>query len=627
MHYRLIPVLLYLFLVSSVLAQTSPDSLKTWTLPTVRVIINSPSDAIGQLTRVVSPTPAAANLKDALQNLPGISATQGSKDESNLRLRGFRKNEVKIMVDGRPLNNGYFGNVDLSKLAALDIREIQIIKGPVTPQYGTNCMGGVVNIITNSPRSDKWLSLESVIKRNNNQDYRLTLAHGFDGFSYNLSGAWQKTSGFMLSKDFTPTNFEGGGVRDNSGGTKLNLNGGVRCDLFDFHELSFDFNLSSMDDKNLPSSIYERKRRNYDYWLRESSGFSGKFQLNETMLLTALLAQDRAKDRLLEYNYAGGTEILSLDSSMQTDSYSFAPKLKIQLASNQSLDLGYRGELLLTTRKDNDYYLNWTDNRVQVHSAYAQYAQPLGSDWLLNSALGTVLSTNSETGKLQFMPEPALGIEYSGWKGTQSKLALGFSSTQPTLRQMFSASKGNPALKPQSAFKAELSHQNPLWGKTLSASGSVYYNRTRDLIDLYLGHYENIFRVDSYGAEAELVFTPHSLYQATLDYAWLDYLKTSDYRLTETPPHALDISQTVKLPWHLTLNMNSAYRHSRLSQDDSGNYHTLKAYWKHDASLHLPYKTMSLELGCENILDEDYQGEYGFPEPGRDYYFSVKVAL
>jgi len=627
MFRKLIPALFCSLLAFGLAARQSPDSLKTWTLPTVRVIINSPSEAIGQLLRVESPYSQASSLKDALQNLPGISATLGSKDESNLRLRGFRKNEVKVMIDGRPLNNGYFGNVDLSKLSVLDIREIQIIKGPVSPQFGSNSMGGVVNIITQSPGRDKWFSLETIIRRNNAQDFRLSTSHGFDNLSYNLSGAWQKTAGFMLSRDFEPTAFESGGVRDNSDGSRYNLNGGIRYDLLDFHELAFDFNLSRMDDKNLPSSIYERKRRRYDNWLRESSGLSGKFQLGESMLLTVLLAQDRAQDRLLEFNYLNGSEVLSLDSSMRTDSYSFVPKLKMQFADGQSLDLGYRGELLLTTRKDNDYYLEWTDNRVSVHSAFTQYARPLPYNLKMNAALGLVLSTNSETGKTHLLPEPALGFEYHGKTGASSKLAFGLASAQPTMRQLFSASKGNPDLKPQNAFKAEISHLQPLFGKTVSISSSVFYNRTRNLIDLYAGHYANIYKVDSYGLETELVITPVKAYQATLNYCWMDYLKQSDYRLTETPPYAIDLSQSFKLPLKAVINLNSAYRHQRLSQDDNGVYHSLKSYWKHDVSLHIPYRSLAVEMGLENIFDADYQGEYGYPEPGRDFYLSLKISL
>ncbi len=611
-------------LLALCIAKTDEDSLKTWTLPTVRVIVNSPSEAIGQLSRVPHPTAASATLKDALQNIPGISATSGSKDESNLRLRGFRKNEVKIMIDGRPLNNGYFGNVDLSKLAAVDIKEIQIIKGPASPMFGSNSMGGIVNIITNSPTANKWLNLETVFRRNNSQDFVVSTSHSFADFDYKLAAAWQRTDGFALSKDFQPTVFETGGIRNNSSGDKLNLNGSLSWLPDGVNQLGFSFNISNMQDKDIPSSIYERKRRRYDYWLRYGAGLSTEWHLSDTAQLTALLANDSAQDRYLEYEAA---DVLSLDSEMKTDSYSLAGKLKLRMDEDRSCDFGYRSELLFSKRKDDEFYQEWTDNRAQLHSAFVQYAFPLLKELKMQTGIGMAISTNSETGKVNLMPEPVLGLEYEGQQGEKSKLALGISSAQPTLRQLFSASKGNPGLKPQSAFKAEISHLQPIIGKRLSLSASLFYNRTRNLIDLSAGRYANIYQVDSYGAETELVFTPSRIYQASIGYSWMDYLKRSHYRLTETPPQSIELSHTLALPLDARLRFTTLFTDSRLSQDDSGNYHVLTSYWKHDASFILPYRSFGFELGIENIMDADYQGEYGFPEPGRNFYLSIKLSI
>jgi outer membrane receptor for ferrienterochelin and colicin len=119
-------ILLLLLLLSalSLFGTAKQDTLRTYNLPTVYVIVDKPSEAIGSLHRIDSEdVKTSLSLREAMQNSVGISATTGSKDESNLRLRGFRKNEIKIMVDGRPLNNGYFGNVDISKLSLLNIEE------------------------------------------------------------------------------------------------------------------------------------------------------------------------------------------------------------------------------------------------------------------------------------------------------------------------------------------------------------------------------------------------------------------------------------------------------------------------------------------------------------------------
>jgi outer membrane protein assembly factor BamA len=130
-------------------------------------------------------------------------------------------------------------------------------------------------------------------------------------------------------------------------------------------------------------------------------------------------------------------------------------------------------------------------------------------------------------------------------------------------------------LKPQSAFKTELGHVRPILGRKISFTTTAFFNRTKNLIDLNQGRYDNIYKVDSYGAEAELVFTASKRYQASLSYAWMDYLQQSDYRLSETAPQTIELSHTLALPQKARLSLSTLYMDSRLSQDDSGNYHIL----------------------------------------------------
>ena len=260
-----IDLLLILVLVTITLGGTAKqDSLKTYTLPTVYVIVEKPSEAIGSLHIIEGEdVKNAFSLREAMQNSVGISATIGTKDESNLRLRGFRKNEIKVMVDGKPLNNGYFGNVDISKLSLLDIEEIQILKGPASPLYGTNNMGGVVNIITKAPPNNYWLELNTLFKRNNTNEITLSSAHSFDTWNYRIGVSQEKTDGFVLSEKFIPTPYEDGGVRNNSDKCLYNISGSLEKEFLNFHNLGVDFGYNKMDKKNIPSSIYEQRYRQY----------------------------------------------------------------------------------------------------------------------------------------------------------------------------------------------------------------------------------------------------------------------------------------------------------------------------------------------------------------------------
>lgn len=627
------PMLKYFCLIAASLyclglgAKPNPDSLKTYTLPTIRVIVDKPSQAIGSLVQLhTDDSASAANLREAFAKSVGISASTGTKDESNLRLRGFRKNEVKVMIDGRPLNNGYFGNVDLSKLSLMGIQEIQIIKGPASPLFGTNSMGGVVNIISSEASKKNWLSLNALLKRNNSQEYQLRTAHGFDSWNYSLAAALERSSGFVLATDFQPTFSENGGVRNSSAKNQYNLRGSLSSDFFTFHRLSFDCGYSGISRKDIPSSIYERKYRYYENWRRYNASLTGEFRLGESLTLSTLVMHDGGGDRYLEYNDPNH-QYVNVDSRMTNQSWGFAPRFSWQPGSKSNLDFGYHGELQMNSRKDNMDYPDWSSKYVQTHSIFCQYELQATRKMLITAALGLAGTANQEQQRLKFHPEPALGLVYTGESGTETSLAMGINSAQPTLHQLYSFSKGNPALQPQTAVKLELSHNQPLVFKTLSLLSSVYANDTRDLIDLEMGRFQNISHVLSYGAEFGFVLSPTRIYELEANYAWLDFQRESDYRLTETPRHSVELSHRLKLPAKSSVQINSSFRGERLSQDDLGNYHALAAYWRHDLQFNLPLRKHKFFLGLENILDEDYQGEYGFPEAGRNFVIGCNIVL
>lgn len=603
----------------------SPDSLKTYTLPTVRVIVTKPSEAIGALHLIdAADKQSSLTLQDALSQNLGISSSTGSKDESNIRLRGFRKNEVRIMVDGRPLNSGYFGNVDLSKLSLLNIKEIQVIKGPTSPLYGTNNLGGVVNLITREAPNDRWLSLKATIKRNNTQELSISSAHSFDAWNYLIGVGREHTDGFVLSEDFTSTFAENGQVRNNAARTVYNLMGNISTEIWDFHRVGVDFAYTTMARREIPSSIYEGRIRLYDDWERYHATLSAQSHLSDKLQATLLNAFDGGGDRYLEYNDATMQQ-LQTDSRMDNLSWHFAPRLRWFMASGSILDFGMKSELQFNHRKDNGVYQERTNNHVLVENVFAQMERDLGQSLRFTMGMGLTASNNKLRKELYYIAEPALGMEQEYASGAKTTLGLGQNSAQPTLRQLYSSSKGNPYLKPQSAVKLELGHHQPFWGNRLAVDGSVYWNSTHNLIDLVADRYENIYRIKTYGAELQILTAITSFWSSELSYARLEEYDGGAYRLTETPKHSFSMVQRLSCPMGSSLSISSNYRSSRVSQDDGGTYHNLQSYWLHDLALDIPWRNYKLYLGLENILDENYEGEYGFPEAGRNFSIGINA--
>lgn len=90
----------------------------------------------------------AQTLRDLLTNDLNIQISQDAALGSSIKMQGVGGENVKIMVDGVPLIGRLDGNLDLSQINMNNVEKIEIIEGSTSTVYGSNAMGGVINIIT-----------------------------------------------------------------------------------------------------------------------------------------------------------------------------------------------------------------------------------------------------------------------------------------------------------------------------------------------------------------------------------------------------------------------------------------------------------------------------------------------
>ncbi len=95
----------------------------------------------------------ARDLKEALENVSGLQLKPvHGKTGFEAWLQGFDADRVLVLIDGEPIAPSTGSAVDLSQIATADIERIEIVKGATSALYGSNAMGGVINIITRRPR-------------------------------------------------------------------------------------------------------------------------------------------------------------------------------------------------------------------------------------------------------------------------------------------------------------------------------------------------------------------------------------------------------------------------------------------------------------------------------------------
>ncbi|WP_298716238.1 TonB-dependent receptor plug domain-containing protein, partial [uncultured Chitinophaga sp.] len=146
-------------------------------------------------------------LDEVLREQTGMAIVPdlGSGNRSvGIQLQGFSSEYVLILIDGQPMTGRLAGNFDLSRIGVGDVERIEVIKGAASSLYGSEALGGVINIITRQAvrraqataglrfgtyqTTDANLSAETPFKNNK-------------GF-VSLSGNFYKTDGFNANTEY-----------------------------------------------------------------------------------------------------------------------------------------------------------------------------------------------------------------------------------------------------------------------------------------------------------------------------------------------------------------------------------------------------------------------------------------
>ncbi|HMP85900.1 MAG TPA: TonB-dependent receptor, partial [Lacibacter sp.] len=156
-------LILLLFLGAELPAQTTSDSAVLRDLDEVVITATRTQRKLGNLaipTFVIGSgqmrLSASLRLNDILQEQTGLFVTSGTGSNAvgggvfgnGIQLQGLSPDHTMILLDGEPLIGRQGGVMDLSRFAIGNIRKIEIVKGPSSSLYGSEAMGGVINIIT-----------------------------------------------------------------------------------------------------------------------------------------------------------------------------------------------------------------------------------------------------------------------------------------------------------------------------------------------------------------------------------------------------------------------------------------------------------------------------------------------
>ena len=160
-----------------------------------------------------------------------IQRTSAVNGNQAIRMQGLDPKYTQILRDGLPLYEGFSGNLGVLQIPPLDLKQIEIVKGSVSTLYGGGAIGGMINIVSKSPTSEKpeftALLNHSNLKETNlnayySQRYGKTGLTLFSGYT-NQQAVDVTGDGYTDSPEIKQVNFHPKFFYNPSDNTKLNL--------------------------------------------------------------------------------------------------------------------------------------------------------------------------------------------------------------------------------------------------------------------------------------------------------------------------------------------------------------------------------------------------------------------
>ena len=200
-------------LIQNSFANTALEDITVTTATKTEKNIDGVSASVIIVTKEDIEKISASTLKDVFEKIPSINAQFGrfphpsSASKASVSIRGAGANGTLILIDGKRLSGETEGPYELNRIPAAMIERIEIVKGSMSTLYGSDAIGGVINIITK--KVDKNNSTLDVKYGQNGhgeakeKNVNFTTAGKKEDIKYKLFGSIIDTSSYSKNKSYT----------------------------------------------------------------------------------------------------------------------------------------------------------------------------------------------------------------------------------------------------------------------------------------------------------------------------------------------------------------------------------------------------------------------------------------
>ena len=533
-------------------------------------------------------------LFNTARGVMGYGVSTGASGTMSMRgIGGSPTTGMLVLIDGHPQYMGLMGHPIADAYQSMLAEKVEVVRGPTSVLYGSNAMGGVINIITDKHKED---GLKNSVRIGygsyNTLMSEASSRYRKNGFSSIITGSYNRSDGHRDNMDFEQY---GGYAKI---GYEFSNNWNTFADLNVTH-----FNASNPGTESAPV---------FDNDSKITRGV-GSFSLENNYENTSgalKLFYNWGRHNIDDGYNAGGTprEYLfnSKDKMIGVTWYQSASFFK---GNRLTVGVDYQkfgGEAW------NKYHdgsrTEIIDHTENIIAGYADLRQSLGDFITLNA--GVRYDHHSQTGG-EWIPQ--FGASVYPTQSGEIKLLASRGFRNPTIREMYMFPPQNPDLKPENLWNYELSWSQRLLNNRLSYMVSLYYIDGENMIQTVRTEGRplnvNTGEIKNYGAEVSASYRFSKQFGISGNYSYLNM----ENPVLGAPEHKLYAGIDYSLK-RLSVSTGVQYvkgLYTILNPEEKEEF----TNWTARASFRLN-KYIDLFVKGENLLNQKYEINSGFQMPG-----------
>lgn len=605
----LIAYCFFFVVYSSAFAQSKKDSIKTYTLNPVVITATQTEALRSQVPNTVSII-SREDLKQSGETsvlpvinklVPGVyitergvlgySVSNGAAGAISIRGTGGSPNtEVLMLTDGRPQMMGLMGHPLPDMYVSSNVERIEVIRGPASILYGTNAMGGVINIISTQPPAGISANAAASYGTFNTRKLEGGLGYGADDAGFNISGSNYYTDGHRAYSDFRITN---GAIK---GFKTINEHFSIKADASISKFRTYD-----------PGTESKPLIDNWVDILRGSAGFA--FENTFTNARGAVKGF---------YNF-GQHKIYdgfrSVDNNIGFLAYESLTMLPGNIIT-VGIDLKRYGGDASNSIKILSY---GGTHHVSESAAYILVQQKFLT--ILNASAGVRANHNSLYGN-EVVPQFGLTAELCKTTTLRASAGKGFRS--PTIRELYLFPTPNASLQPERMWNYEFGVLQTIH-EIVNLDITAYQSEGTNIIRTS-GTYPNMKLSNSgsfvhRGVEVSADAKVCEQSNLTVSYGYLD----PENQTMANPRHKFYMGASYKLQ---KFNFNAGIQQIVGLYGNDYSKNRLSDYTLVNARVAMEYiEGLTFYISGENLLDKKYQIMLGYPMPGATVFGGVNWSL